>query len=248
MKNISMVAIASVLACSGAQAARANSTPQALPFSQAWTDTTLLAVNNDWSTVPGLIGYAGNGLTATTGTDPRTILADGTSTAVNVLANQADPATTPSGGLAEFHLADPTVGVQGSGAASAPFLLMNLDTSNNFLIHVQYDLRDIEAGSDNSVQQVALHYRVGAAGPWTNLPAGYVADATTGPGIATKVTHIDALLPAACENQPLVQIRVMSSNAPGSDEWVGIDNIAVTGNAVTPTRPTTWGRLKANYR
>ena len=55
-------------------------------------------------------------------------------------------------------------------------------------------------------------------------------------------------LPAACNNQPLVQIRVMTTNAAGNDEWVGVDNISVTGNATTPVSPTTWGSLKKLFR
>lgn len=205
MKHIRMIALSGLLACVSAQGSLASNVAQTLPFAQTWTDTTLIITNNDWSRVPGFVGYAGNGLTATTGTDPQTILVDGTSTTINVLANQSDPALAASGGLAEFQLADPAVSLQGSGSASAPFLLLNLDTRTNFQIRVQYDVRDLEAGVDNSVQPVALHYRVGNAGSWTNLPGGYIADATTGPGLATKVTHIDLTLPAACENKPLVQ-------------------------------------------
>ena len=127
---------------------------------------------------------------------------------------------------------------------SAPFLLVNLNTTANANIRVQYDARDIEAGADNAIQKLALHYRVGNTGLWTNVPAAYIADATDGPQLATKVTHVDVTLPAACANQPLLQIRVMTTNAVGNDEWVGIDNISVTGNATTAVSPTTWGAMK----
>ena len=44
-------------------------------------------------------------------------------------------------------------------------------------------------------------------------------------------------LPTAANNQPVVQLRVITTDAPGNDEWVGIDDIAVTG--VPPdTAPT----------
>lgn len=37
-------------------------------------------------------------------------------------------------------------------------------------IQVSYDLRDLETGSDDAIQQVALHYRVGNSGNFTNIP------------------------------------------------------------------------------
>jgi predicted extracellular nuclease len=39
------------------------------------------------------------------------------------------------------------------------------------------------------------------------------------------------------ENQALVELRIMTTNAAGNDEWVGVDDISVTagGGPVTPT-------------
>src|SRR5918992_5165941 len=45
----------------------------ALPFSQAWSDTGLIARDDDWSGVAAVVGYRGDGLTSTAGTDPRTV-------------------------------------------------------------------------------------------------------------------------------------------------------------------------------
>lgn len=241
------IALSAILCALGASQAFADTTAQHLPYSNAWTNTGLISVDADWSGVPGCQGFNGSGLTALTGTDPQTILADGTSTAVSLFANKTDPAFT-SGGVTEFELADPTVALAGSGSASAPFLLINLNTTANAGIRVQYDLRDIEATADNAVQKVALHYRLGNTGTWTNVPGAYVADATTGPSLATLVTHVDVTLPPACDNVPLLQLRVMTTNASGNDEWVGVDNISVTGNATTAVTPTTWGSLKRLFR
>jgi hypothetical protein len=36
----------------------------------------------------------------------------------------------------------------------------------------------------------------------------------------------------AWSNAALVQFRIMTTNAAGSDEWVGIDDISVTSTAV----------------
>ena len=70
---------------------------------------------------------------------------------------------------------------------------------------------------------MALQFRVGATGAFTNFPAGYVADATV-PN-ATTVTPVCAALPAAADNQAEVQVRIMTSNAAGNDEWVGVDDL-----------------------
>ncbi|MBK8425636.1 MAG: hypothetical protein IPL27_06455 [Lewinellaceae bacterium] len=40
-----------------------SQTAQPLPFSQNWTNTGLITVNDDWSGVPGIQGRRGDGLT-----------------------------------------------------------------------------------------------------------------------------------------------------------------------------------------
>ncbi|HEV7502680.1 MAG TPA: hypothetical protein VGQ33_21835, partial [Vicinamibacteria bacterium] len=97
---------------------RADGTPQTLPFSQNWSNTGLITVDNNWGAVPGIIGYRGDDLTTATGTDPRTILVEGTGTPVNVIANQGNPNTLATGGVAEFDtIANPTIALNGSGTA-----------------------------------------------------------------------------------------------------------------------------------
>ena len=65
------------------------------------------------------------------------------------------------------------------------------------------------------------------SGAWTNVPAAYIADATTGPNLATQVTPVDVTLPAAVDNQAIVQLRILTTDAATSDEWVGIDDLVV---------------------
>ena len=71
---------------------------------------------------------------------------------------------------------------------------------------------------------------MGNSGNFANVAGGYVADATTGPSLATLVTPVSAVLPVYAENQSLVQLRIMTTNAAGNDEWVGIDDISVDGD------------------
>jgi len=210
----------------------ANSTAASLPFSQDWTTTTLITANDDWSGVPSIIGYRGDGLTGATGIDPQTVLAADSPGVLDVIANQAATGLT-TGGVAEFDgivIANPTVALQGSGTARAPYIKIFLNTSNANNIKIAYDVRDMDGSADNAIQQVALQYRVGNSGNFTNIPGGYIADATTGPSLATLVTSINVTLPAAANQQSYVELRIITTDAAGSDEWVGIDNISITAN------------------
>jgi hypothetical protein len=107
-----------------------------------------------------------------------------------------------------------------------------LDTTGKSAITVSYLLGDIqEAG--NAVQPVALQYRVGNSGVYTNVPAGFVADASCtcpSPGLATPVS---ATLPAAAGNQPLVTVRIITTDAVGGDEWIAVDDISITSQPPT---------------
>jgi DNA/RNA endonuclease G (NUC1) len=224
---------------------RADTTVQALPFSQAWTNIAQITTDDNWSGVAGVIGYRGDGMTAGTAVDPQTVLAEGGSV-VDVNANQTNPNTFVTGGVAEFHLADPVVALQGSGTARAPHLVMTVDTTGSSGIHVAYNLRDIDGSADNAVQPVALQFRIGTSGNYTNVPAAFVPDASAG-GSATLVTPVSVDLPAAAANQPIVQIRIITTDAAGSDEWIGIDDLVVTGTA-TPgdTAPAVSSTTPAN--
>lgn len=209
-----------------------------LPFFQDWSDPSLITANNDWSGVVGIVGHRGDDLTTAIGADPQGILADGSATPVNVIANQTNPNTLTTGGIAEFdRLANPVVALQGSGTADVPHLVLSLSTLGYSGIRVRYVLRDVDGSGDNAVQPVALQYRVGTAGPFTNVPAAFVADATTGPDEATLATPVDVVLPGAADNRPMLQLRLLTTNAAGNDEWVGIDDLDVTGTPIPSTLP-----------
>ncbi len=228
---------------------KADSSAQTVPFSQNWSNNALITANDNWSGVPGIEGYLGQDITTGTGTNPQLLL--GTSALANdldVIANQSAPNTLANGGVAEFDgIADRTIALNGSGTADAPYVIFYLNTTGMENINVAYDLRDLDGSTDDAIQQVALHYRVGSTGSFTNVPAAYVSDATTGPSLATKVTSISVPLPAAVANQPVVQVRVMTTNAVGNDEWVGVDNISITGTVISnATNPSGAGNANPN--
>ena len=103
----------------GSVTVQANNTAQTLPFSQNWSNINLITTNDDWSAVPGIVGYLGDidSATSTTNVDPRTLLADYSNvSAIDVIANQTNPDTLTNGGVAEFDgIANPTIALQGSG-------------------------------------------------------------------------------------------------------------------------------------
>jgi hypothetical protein len=238
MSTRTLIACITVLAAAVlAPAAAADPAAQKLPFAQAWSNASLITADDDWTNVPGLVGYRGDGLTAKAGEDPQAILADGSTTPLDVNANENNPASLFTGGVAEFQLADPVVALQPSGVADAPHLLLVLDTRGFRDIDVSYLLRDVDASSDNAVQPIALQYRVGSTGRFTNLRAGFVTDATTGPRLAGRTTGVRARLPEDAGNRPLVQVRIIAADAIASDEWVGIDDVAAAGTPISEAPP-----------
>ena len=85
--------------------------------------------------------------------------------------------------------------------------------------------------ADNAVQQLDVQYRIGESGTWTNIPAATSRTSTTAGGDAgdRRRRH------AACRGGTIrrsSQIRIMTTNAVGSDEWVGIDDIVVSSTAL----------------
>jgi hypothetical protein len=133
--------------------------------------------------------------------------------------------------VTEFELPDPVVALQGSATAAAPHLVVSLDTRTRSGVSVRYRLRDIDPSPiANAVQPVAQQYRVGVTGDFASVPGGFVGDATTGPGAASLVTPVSAALPADADDKPLVQLRILTTNAVGQDEWVGADDIEVEAN------------------
>lgn len=205
------------------------------PFLQNWTDTSLITANDNWTGVPSIRGFLGEDGFAGTAVDPQTMLVPFLTP--DVIANQTNTGIT-QGGVAEFQIADPVVALQASGAADFPHFEILLDASacvepNG--VRLRYDLRDIDGSTDNSIQPIAVHYRIGITGNYSNLPDAFVSDATTGPSEATLVTQVDEFLPVSVRGEPQVHVRFMTSNSVGNDEWVGIDNLNVTCENLNPT-------------
>jgi hypothetical protein len=66
-------------------------------------------------------------------------------------------------------------------------------------------------------------------GPFAVVPGSYLPDVTTGPGEAWLQTRVDVTLPPETADRDEVQLRILTTNALGIDECIGIDDIEVTG-------------------
>ncbi|MCX6399386.1 MAG: ExeM/NucH family extracellular endonuclease [Propionibacteriales bacterium] len=206
------------------------------PYAQAWTNPGLITVSNAWTDVAGVQGYRGDDLTTATATDPQSITADGATTPTNVIANNTGNLNTNStGGVIESEN-NQSIALQGSGTADVPHVVFHLDLTGEPAATFAFNAKDLDGSADNAVQQIAVQYRVGASGPYTNLPAGFVADATDA-NAASKVTPVSVTLPGTTAGEASVFVRVLTTNAVGNDEWVGIDDISVTTDGVVEPDP-----------
>jgi predicted extracellular nuclease len=205
-------------------------------FTQDWSAAGgLLSVDN-WDLLPSIVGYRGDDLTTSTGTDPRTITSAASSEGVIDFFSSAS-GNPSAGGVLLATLANPTIALNGSGTADAPSIALYLDSVGRQDIRFRANIRDIDPSADNAVQQVAVQWRV-AGGAWNNI--AYVADATTA-NADTQVTPIDVTLPVGANDSASLEIRIITTNAAGNDEAVGIDDIIVSsiplagGDTTPPT-------------
>ncbi|MEA3038569.1 MAG: uncharacterized protein QOE79_1082, partial [Sphingomonadales bacterium] len=192
-------------------------------FFQNWSNKGQITTDDNWSGVDSIVGYRGDGLTSGTGKDPSTVLGNGAGPVIDVNANRSDPSVFSTGGVAEFDgIADPVVALQGSGTANAPNLVVYLDATARQNITFSTRLRDIDTGS-TAIQPIAAQYRIGDTGNWTNI--GSVANANNGGDTMLTVT-----LPSDANNQAQVEIRIITTDAVGTDNFIGIDDITVTSD------------------
>ncbi len=216
------------------------------PYLQNWSDTVSISADDNWDNFIAVTGHRGDNLTTVAGANPQTVLADGSATPLDVIANQLNPNTLTTGGVAEFDgIANPTVALKGSDTADAPHLVIRINTKScpeTKFMTVGYKVRDLDSTVNNAAQQVALHYRSGDAGNYTNVSTAFVADATN-PNTATKVSTVFATLPQTVLQQDRLYLRIMTTNAAGANEWVGIDDISIGCYVTTSARATVSGSV-----
>jgi hypothetical protein len=87
-------------------------------------------------------------------------------TRIDVIANQTNPDTFATAGVAEFQIANPTIACNGSGTADAPYIVLYPGRRAQNLAP-RLDLRDLDASTTTPTS--SQHpVPVGASGAWTN--------------------------------------------------------------------------------
>lgn len=248
-KSVVWVLMTAILAVSGGRSVVANTnffpvSPSNSLF-QDWSNVNLITFDDNWNNVPSIMGYRGDDANGAIGLNPETVLPD-YSSIIDVNANRSDPNTFATGGIAEFDgIANPVVALLGSDSADFPSLVLHINGTScvdpaKFV--VSFTGRDIESSSDDAVQQIAVQYRLGPTGNYTNIHSGYIFDATDG-GVAVRNSFINAELPDNAKGAPQIYVRILTANAAGNDEWVGIDNIRVSCSVPTAAEVSLGGRI-----
>ncbi|MCX6309954.1 MAG: DUF6383 domain-containing protein [Bacteroidia bacterium] len=218
--------------------AQTNPTPQALPYTQDFSSLKGTTLGDTLGTVlssypVGWIGWAV--ANATPSSAGRT-----TAPASDKLLRVGDAARGTSG----CYDYEGKIGFVGANATAGDVTLcLSIITTGSSNIKVTFDAMTMRCLWDGTALQnrkngLVLQYRVGETGvftPITYLPAEYNTGTTanlTGVVGINPVTGLNAILPAACDNQPIVQIRWIyrtmdGTGAAGSRPSVALDNISV---------------------
>ncbi|PSL33154.1 Ig-like domain-containing protein [Chitinophaga ginsengisoli] len=136
-------------------------------------------------------------------------------------------------------------------------LVLALNTTGQTNIAFQYDvmtLRNPYDGTSNTrINEVTLQYRIGNTGNFTNITGIEYQNGTTqqtGSGVTTPLdsAHRSLTLPAACDNQPLVQLRWVNRqiSGAGSRPSFAIDNIVAGSSGADVTPPAIDSLFPAN--
>jgi 5'-nucleotidase len=223
--------------------ASVSSAISSFPYTQDWSGLT---ATSTWADFPGVEGFTtGTSIAASNlpnTTDVGTLTAEGTLTSnLVVRTGTAAPNGDSNGGVLAYpNIANKTVALSATGSVTTPLLAFHLDTTGRAGFSVDYDVQDLDSSADDQPTRVALQYRVGTSGAYTNVPSAYVTDATTAANTTVTSTHVSATLPAAVDGKADVFLRVITlDNASGSNEHVGIDNITIAaGGAPAPLAAT----------
>ncbi len=164
-------------------------------------------------------------------------IAGSTSTSFPTAAPNADQAltaasnTTTSGFVGDMNGKIGTLNT----ASALKAISLAINTTGNTAISVSFLAATQRQQVANRVGAIGLQYRVGTSGVFTDVAASEYQN----PGGTDNITGTTSLapqtitvtLPAACENQPIVQLRWVYREVSGSGNRpsFSIDNIAISG-------------------
>jgi endonuclease I len=145
-------------------------------------------------------------------------------------------ATANSGGWKEENTNG--LSILASGSQSAGALIIAINTTGSTNIDVQWTARLIlqQASWDNNI---ALQYRIGTSGNFIDIGSTSTFS-TVGQAVGYNQTYTE-ILPAAAENQAVVQVRFIywsTAGGSGSRDRIALDDISIGGAAPVCTEPT----------
>jgi hypothetical protein len=205
--------------------AQTNPTAQTLPYSQNFS-----SFSGSTTTFPaGIQGWT-FGTTATATTYLTSAPAGD--------ATIGGGTNSSTGGVFDYN---GKIGFLSTGTAQRSVCLA-INTSSLVSINVSYLAATQYQSTTARVGAIGLQYRIGTSGTFTNVASSEyqnnnAANNTTGTG-SLNAQSISVTLPAACEGQPVVQLRWMYREISGSGNRPGfsIDNISISGTV--PATPT----------
>ncbi len=208
----------------GALTAQTQPVPQALPFSQDFgtaTFSTLPAGVAAWSGLNG--GSISSSASAANSNPGEDAVVSATTTSETTGGSYGYAAA----GNARFYVQTSSNATNGANQ-----LAVAVNTVGKTSVVLGYSVEIISA--QPRTVGVLCQYRVGSSGAWTNVAASSGLNPYSQAGGITGVkTTVQATLPLAAENQPVVQIRwaTWRGTESGSSSGIAIDSISVTGTA-----------------
>jgi hypothetical protein len=144
--------------------------------------------------------------------------------------------STASINTAGVHNYNGKIGILQTGA-SDPSICLAINTTGSNGIVVAYDAMTIRnpynGGTNTRINELTIQYRVGTSGVFSTISIPYQNNTTLQTGAVTTPQNSvskSITLPAACENQSIVELRWAARDASGagSRPSFAIDNISIT--------------------
>lgn len=115
-------------------------------------------------------------------------------------------------------------------------LVLGLNTTGASNVDFSYEIMTIrnpfDGGANTRINEVVLQYRIGTAGSFTNISGTTYQNNTTTQTTAVTTPQnpqtINITLPSACDNEPVVQLRIVSRQVSGGGARpsFAIDNVS----------------------
>lgn len=222
--------------------AQTNPTAQTIPYTQSFGGSQFNTLPSGWAAWNGLSGASVTTQSSAEGSAP---IGDATVTAATATQSAAGVYGLAISSNARLYVQQSSNTTNG---VNQPVLALNTTGKTNITISFNYTA---EVSVATRALGVVLQYRVGISGGWTTLSVGVQNNPynQTTSTTAGTVTAASADLPAACENQSVVQLRWANwrPTGTGNSQGFSIDDISVTSTAPTPTIVLSPGSPTLNF-